>query len=286
MGRKKKYNKVKKEQVLLCWSFPHHGWYKLNVDGSYRSGSGCIAGGGVIRNQEENGYLGLLQIWGTGKVIEAELWALYRGLELAWKSGSAPLEVETDSTTVLKLMHNPVEDISRVAQPRFLPPSVIEYRKIKKLEEVDIHMENLASVIFTWKVDNFSKLDAVKYYSDVFVIGANPYVSKGEQCRLLVGSSTLPLGWARHARFSLTIVNQLQSSESLTKDTEHVFNKSDSNSGFTSLIPLSEFCDHSKGYVVNDTCIIEAKVAVHKSEIKILEEQKTRRSTTSRDLQI
>lgn len=44
-------------------------------------------------------------------------------------------------------------------------------RKIKKLEEVDIHMEDLASVIFTWKVDNFSKLDAVKHYSDVFVIG-------------------------------------------------------------------------------------------------------------------
>lgn len=195
LNRKKKYSKVKKEQVLLCWSFPHHGWYKLNVDGSYRSGSGCIAGGGVIRNQEGEWLSGFAANLGTGKVIEAELWALYRGLELAWKSGLAPLEVETDSTTVLKLMHNPVEvnwkhpqfnlikscqnllnqswscslnhaywqqnsvadclanfgltmelgchyfdvppslcepflvqDISRVAQPRFLPPSVIEYR--------------------------------------------------------------------------------------------------------------------------------------------------------------
>lgn len=35
----------------------------------------------------------------------------------------------------------------------------------------------------------------------------------------VTGSSTLPLGWARYARFSLTIVNQLQSSESLTKGT-------------------------------------------------------------------
>ncbi|PQP95105.1 hypothetical protein Pyn_05949 [Prunus yedoensis var. nudiflora] len=157
-------------------------------------------------------------------------------------------------------------------------------------------MEDFASVIFTWKVDNFSKLDAVKHYSDVFVIGVFEWrilmYPRGNNVDYLsvyldvTGSSTLPLGWARHARFSLTIVNQLQSSKSLTKDTEHVFNKRDSNSGFTSLIPLSEFCDHSKGYVVNDTCIIEAKVAVHKSEIKILEEQKTRRSTTSRDLQI
>lgn len=35
----------------------------------------------------------------------------------------------------------------------------------------------------------------------------------------VTGSSTLPLGWAISARFSLTIVNQLQSSESLTKGT-------------------------------------------------------------------
>lgn len=134
-------------------------------------------------------------------------------------------------------------------------------RKIKKLEEVDIHMEDLASVIFTWKVDNFSKLDAVKHYSDVFVIGVFEWyflsISYHSQANIFLyivicsgfllalfglvrrilmyprgnivdclsvyldvtGSSTLPLGWARHARFSLTIVNQLQSSESLTKGT-------------------------------------------------------------------
>ena len=57
-------------------------------------------------------------------------------------------------------------------------------------------------------------------------------------------------------------------------DTGHVFTKKESESGFASLIPLREFYNDREGYLVNDMCIIEAKVAVHKSEIKLLEDQK------------
>lgn len=45
--------------------------------------------------------------------------------------------------------------------------------------------------------------------------------------------------------------------------------------GFTSLIPLSELHDHSKGYLVNDTCIIEAKISVCTTKIEISHAQKT-----------
>ncbi|KAB2606034.1 MATH domain and coiled-coil domain-containing protein [Pyrus ussuriensis x Pyrus communis] len=80
----------------------------------------------------------------------------------------------------------------------------------------------------------------------------------------VTGSSTLPKGWARYAQFSLSVINQLQSSKSITKEL-----------GFASLIPLSKFSDHREGYLVDDICIIEAKVAVHKSEIKLLEDRKS-----------
>ncbi|RXH82801.1 hypothetical protein DVH24_003299 [Malus domestica] len=153
-------------------------------------------------------------------------------------------------------------------------------RGVKKLEALDIHKDDAASVTFTWKIDNFSQLNAVKHYSGVFVIGCFEWrilmyprgkKSAGSLSVYLdvTGSSTLPKGWARYAQFSLSVVNQLQSSKSITKDTGHVFTKMESEWGFASLIPLSEFYNDREGYLVNDICIIEAKLAVHKSEIKL-----------------
>lgn len=47
-------------------------------------------------------------------------------------------------------------------------------------------------------------------------------------------------------------------------DTQHQFNQRESDWGFTSFMPLSDLYDPLKGYLVNDTCIIEADVAVRK----------------------
>lgn len=85
-------------------------------------------------------------------------------------------------------------------------------------------------------------------------------------------ATALPLGWFRFAKFSLTLVNQLQSSNSITKDTVHVFNAFERECGYKSLIPLSWFHDHGNGYLVNDICIIEAKIAVRKADAKILQD--------------
>ncbi|TQD74317.1 hypothetical protein C1H46_040158 [Malus baccata] len=101
-------------------------------------------------------------------------------------------------------------------------------RRVKKLEELNIHKDDAASVTFTWKIDNFSKLNAVKHYSDVYVIGCFEWrilmYPRGKKTvgylsvyLDVTGSSTLPKGWARYAQFSLSVVNQLQSSKSITK---------------------------------------------------------------------
>ena len=47
-------------------------------------------------------------------------------------------------------------------------------------------------------------------------------------------------------------------------DTQHQFNARESDWGFTSFMPLSELYDPSRGYLVNDTVVIEAEVAVRK----------------------
>jgi ubiquitin carboxyl-terminal hydrolase 7 len=44
----------------------------------------------------------------------------------------------------------------------------------------------------------------------------------------------------------------------------HQFNARASDWGFNSFMPLADLYDSSKGYVVNDKCIIEAEVAVRR----------------------
>ena len=47
-------------------------------------------------------------------------------------------------------------------------------------------------------------------------------------------------------------------------ETQHQFSARESDWGFTSFMPLSELYNPSRGYLVNDTCVIEAEVAVCK----------------------
>ncbi|KAF5946524.1 hypothetical protein HYC85_016752 [Camellia sinensis] len=47
-------------------------------------------------------------------------------------------------------------------------------------------------------------------------------------------------------------------------ETQHQFNARESDWGFTSFMPLSELYDPGRGYLANDTCIIEAEVAARR----------------------
>ncbi|KAL6289001.1 hypothetical protein ACE6H2_006511 [Prunus campanulata] len=150
---------------------------------------------------------------------------------------------------------------------------------MKEEEEKD-----LVSGTFTWRIDNFSTLNKRKHYSDVFVVGGYKWriliFPKGNKVDYLsvyldvADASTLPSGWTRYAKFGFTLVNQVDSKKSITKNTEHEFVANGKDWGFTSFILLSELCDHDKGYLVNDFCVVEAEVSV-RNGIKILEDQET-----------
>ncbi|XP_077245221.1 ubiquitin C-terminal hydrolase 12-like isoform X2 [Tasmannia lanceolata] len=135
-------------------------------------------------------------------------------------------------------------------------------------------VEDPTSSRFTWSIENFSRLNAKKQYSDVFVVGGFKWrvliFPKGNNVDHLsmyldvADSSSLPYGWSRYAQFSLAVVNQIHNKYTVRKDTQHQFNVRESDWGFTSFMPLSELYDPAKGYLVNDTCIIEADVAVRR----------------------
>ncbi|CAH9125061.1 unnamed protein product [Cuscuta epithymum] len=126
---------------------------------------------------------------------------------------------------------------------------------------------------FTWTIPNFCRLN-VKHYSEVFSVG-------DYKCRVLIfpkgndvdclsmyldvaESANLAHGSNRHAQFSLSVVNQLNEKYTVKKETLHQFNKGECDWGFTSFMPLSDLYDPCKGYLVNDTVVIEAYVAVRK----------------------
>ncbi|KAH9322867.1 hypothetical protein KI387_017506 [Taxus chinensis] len=134
--------------------------------------------------------------------------------------------------------------------------------------------EDPPSSRFTWAIENFSRLNVKKHYSDVFTVGGFKWrvliFPKGNNVDQLsmyldvADAATLPYGWSRQAQFSLAVVNQISSKYSIRKDTQHQFNARESDWGFTSFMPLGEIYDPSKGYLVNDSLVVEADVVVRK----------------------
>ncbi|CAH9102392.1 unnamed protein product [Cuscuta europaea] len=127
---------------------------------------------------------------------------------------------------------------------------------------------------FTWKIENFSRLTAKKLYSETFTVGGYKWrvliFPKGNNVDCLsmyldvAESANLPYGWCRYAQFSLAVVNQLNSKCTVKKEAQHQFNQRESDWGFTSFMHLNEIYDPCKGYLVNDTVVIEADVVVRK----------------------
>ncbi|WRX33029.1 Peptidase C19 [Theobroma cacao] len=118
-------------------------------------------------------------------------------------------------------------------------------------------VEDPPSSRFTWKIENFSRLNTKKHYSEVFPVGGFKWriliFPKGNNVDHLsmyldvADSASLPYGWSRYAQFSLA-----------------VFNARESDWGFTSFMPLGELYDPCRGYLVNDTLIVEAEVIVRR----------------------
>ncbi|XP_038690435.1 ubiquitin carboxyl-terminal hydrolase 12-like isoform X3 [Tripterygium wilfordii] len=135
-------------------------------------------------------------------------------------------------------------------------------------------VEETPTARFTWTIENFSRLNVKKLYSDVFFVGGYKWriliFPKGNNVDHLsiyldvADSTALPYGWSRYAQFSLAIINQIHSKYSIRKDTQHQFNVRESDWGFTSFMLLGELYDPARGYLVNDTCVVEADVAVRR----------------------
>ncbi|KAI8006041.1 Ubiquitin carboxyl-terminal hydrolase 12 [Camellia lanceoleosa] len=154
-------------------------------------------------------------------------------------------------------------------------PQPMEVAPSETANTVDAQaVDDPPSARFTWTIENFARLNTKKLYSEVFYVGGYKWrvliFPKGNNVDHLsmyldvADSATLPYGWSRYAQFSLAVVNQIHNKFTVRKDTQHQFNARESDWGFTSFMPLSELYDPSRGYLVNDTVVVEADVAVRR----------------------
>ncbi|XP_042945757.1 ubiquitin C-terminal hydrolase 12 isoform X3 [Carya illinoinensis] len=154
-------------------------------------------------------------------------------------------------------------------------PQPMEVAQVEPASTVENQpVEDPPSMKFTWTIENFTRLNTKKHYSDVFVVGSYKWriliFPKGNNVDHLsmyldvADSAALPYGWSRYAQFSLAVVNQVHSKYSMRKETQHQFTARESDWGFTSFMPLSDLYDPTRGYLVNDTCVVEAEVVVRK----------------------
>ncbi|GFZ05982.1 ubiquitin-specific protease 12 [Actinidia rufa] len=154
-------------------------------------------------------------------------------------------------------------------------PQPMEVAPAETTNTVDAQaVDDPPSARFTWTIENFSRLNTKKLYSDIFYVGGYKWrvliFPKGNNVEHLsmyldvADSPTLPYGWIRYAQFSLSVINQIHNKFTARKDTQHQFNARESDWGFTSFMPLSELYDPGRGYLVNDTIVVEADVAVRR----------------------
>ncbi|CAL5194379.1 unnamed protein product [Lathyrus oleraceus] len=129
---------------------------------------------------------------------------------------------------------------------------------------------------FTWKVENFSRLNTNEVRSKPFVLGGYPWrillFPKGNNVNIYlsvyleaVQTANMSEGWRRDVKVKLHVFNQLDAKMTITKESKHEFNANQSISwGFKSFMTLTELL-LTKGFIVKDTCIVGAEVFVSKS---------------------
>lgn len=82
--------------------FPPSGWFKINTDGVSKGNPGSAGCGGILRDDVGNWVQGFGYHIGHCSAYMAELWGIFRGLQIAWKLGIKKLIVESDSYSAIQ----------------------------------------------------------------------------------------------------------------------------------------------------------------------------------------
>lgn len=82
----------------------------------------------------------------------------------------------------------------------------------------------------------------------------------------LANAAELPNGLCRYTQFSLAVLDQIDDSFTVRRDTQLQFDASMLEWGFSSFMPLIQLYDAERGYIVDDKVIFEAYVTLPRSK--------------------
>ncbi|XP_048634291.1 MATH domain and coiled-coil domain-containing protein At3g58360-like [Brassica napus] len=133
-------------------------------------------------------------------------------------------------------------------------------------------MEKQSRKKITWTIKNFSSLQCQKLCSDPFVVARCKWrlctYPKGKNVDYLflflevADHDSLPCGWRRNARYSLTIINQNSVKRYRQNDEQKWFDEKTPRRGRVSMFPLNEIHAKESGYLVNGELEIVAEIEV------------------------
>ncbi|KAL0007654.1 hypothetical protein SO802_009156 [Lithocarpus litseifolius] len=126
--------------------------------------------------------------------------------------------------------------------------------------------------IMTWKIENFSKKDKVLYASQVYVVGElkwkiliypNGFYNEAPKAISVFLDSVdcIAPDYKIFVDFKLRIRDQINNKHAEER-AKHWFSASCNDWGFSQLLSRRDLEDASKGFLVDDTLIVEAEIMV------------------------
>ncbi|XWS77292.1 hypothetical protein CRYUN_Cryun01aG0248800 [Craigia yunnanensis] len=129
-------------------------------------------------------------------------------------------------------------------------------------------------VTFTWELDIFSTVDETTHFSKAFTVGGRKWKikvypqdkgkAKGDWFSVflvLSDSDTLPPKGKVYAEYKLRVLDQRRDRH-VEKTGKHWFTASDNSWGNRDMIRLGDLHEKSKGFIMNDTLIVDAQIVV------------------------
>eukprot|EP01111_Echinosteliopsis_oligospora_P012912 TRINITY_DN4502_c0_g1_i1.p1 TRINITY_DN4502_c0_g1~~TRINITY_DN4502_c0_g1_i1.p1 ORF type:complete len:1110 (+),score=317.42 TRINITY_DN4502_c0_g1_i1:80-3409(+) len=137
-------------------------------------------------------------------------------------------------------------------------------------DDKDVKKEDEKIGRFSYKVKNFTKISKEKkrYYTDWFEILNHkwrllifPHGNNGvDDLSIYLDAEVKPNSAPRCARFTIEIVNQIQSAESIRREALHKFQAEETDWGFTHFMRLAQLYDPRSGFIKDDRIEINIEV--------------------------